>query len=78
MSHESMDAALELPFLAPVEEAVYAALHARTSASHPSLTLSEIVAATGLSEGDVQRACRKLADAGLVAIDGVTLSPLRR
>lgn len=66
----------DLPLMAPVEEAVYLALQGGTRASHPSLTLSEVATATRLSESDVQQACRKLADLGLITIDGAMLSPV--
>jgi hypothetical protein len=67
---------LDLPLMAPLEEAVYRALQGATSASHPALTLAEVVIATGIGQDDVQRACRMLADPGMIVIDGLTLSPL--
>jgi hypothetical protein len=67
---------LDLPLMAPLEEAVYRALQGGTSASHPALTLAEIVIATGIGQDEVQRACRRLADLGMIVIDGLTLSPL--
>jgi hypothetical protein len=67
---------LDLPLMAPLEEAVYRALQGGTSASHPALTLAEVVIATGVGQDDAQRACRRLADSGMIVIDGLTLSPL--
>ena len=66
---------LDLQLMAPLEEAVYRALQGGTSASHPALTLAEVVIATGIGQDEVQRACRKLAESGLIVIDGVNLSP---
>lgn len=74
MSPENTDAALELHLMVSANEAV--SLQGGTTASHPVLTLSELVTATALVQDEVQRACRKLADVGLIAIDGVSLSPL--
>lgn len=67
---------LDLPLMAPVEEAIYLALQGGTNASHPTLTLAEVVIATGIGQDEVQRACRKLAESGLIAINGLKLSPL--
>lgn len=66
---------LDLSLMAPLEEAVYRALQGGTSASHPALTLAEVVIATGIGQDEVQRTCRKLAESGLIVIDGVNLSP---
>jgi hypothetical protein len=66
---------LDLPLMAPLEEAVYRALQGGTSASHPALTLAEVVIVTGIGQDEVQRACRKLAESDLIVIDGVNLSP---
>jgi hypothetical protein len=66
---------LDLPLMAPVEEAIYLALQGGTSASHPALTLAEVVIATGIGQDEVQRACRRLAECGLILIDGIKLSP---
>jgi hypothetical protein len=67
---------LDLPLMAPLEEAVYRALQGGTNASHPALTLAEVVIATGIGQDEVQRACRNLADSGLITIDGARLSPV--
>ena len=48
------------PVLTSTEEAVYVALQAGTDSSRPTLSLPEVVNATGLGQEEVQEACRRL------------------